>query len=115
MIFLSADGVLKYYENENLVQLLPINPGLECKNVRIGMGNESGPYPGRISVSISSGSDIAIAESLTKVYESQFHSTATRAYALSKKGLIVALILLFVGNPFKKRDPLKPTGEPESN
>jgi hypothetical protein len=76
--------------------------------VRIGIGNESAPFTGGINVSISSGTDIKIAESLVDVYDSQFHSASVQIYNLSKNAFIVALILLIIGNPFKKRESKKP-------
>jgi hypothetical protein len=38
-----------------------------------------------------------------------------RLFGWSKNALIFALILLTLGNPFKKRSPLKSTADPESN
>ena len=103
VIFLSADGTIKYYEDNYFVQVPLSNPVPACSNVRVGIGNESAPFPGRISVSISSGTDLEVAESLVEVYKSQFDSFSVRIFNLSKNGLIAALILLIIGNPFKKR------------
>ena len=102
VILLSSDGKLKYHEDSYFVQVQLSNPVPDCANVRIGMGNESAPFPGKIAVSISSGTDLEVAERLVELYKSQFHSTSRQVYNLSKNGLIVALILLFIGNPFKK-------------
>jgi hypothetical protein len=102
IILLSAGGALKYYEDSYFVQASLSNPVPDCANVRIGMGNESAPFPGKIAVSISSGTDPEVAERLVELYKSQFHSTSWQIYNLSKNGLIVALILLIIGNPFKK-------------
>jgi hypothetical protein len=102
VILLSSDGKLKYYEDSYFVQVQLSNPVPDCANVRIGMGNESAPFQGKIAVSISSGTDLEVAERLVELYKSQFHSTSWQVYNLSKNGLIVALILLIIGNPFKK-------------
>ncbi len=109
VILLSSDGKLKYYEDTYFVQVQLSNPVPDCANVRIGMGNESAPFPGKITVSISSGTDLKVAEKLVELYKSQFVSFSVRIYNLSKKGLTVALILLIIGNPFKKRESKNPT------
>ena len=104
IVLLSADGTLKYYEDSYFVQVPLNNPVPACSNVRVGMGNESAPFPGNVAVSMSSGTDITIAENLLDVYDSQFHSASVRIYDLSKSGLFIALFLLFLGNPFRKRE-----------
>ena len=102
-ILLSADGTLKYYEDGYFVQVPLSDPVPGCENVRVGMGNESPPFPGKIAVSISSGTDLEVAEKLVDVYVSQFHTTPARVYNLSKSAFFIALTLLIIGNPFKKR------------
>ena len=102
-ILLSADGTLKYYEDSYFVQVPLSNPVPDCENVRVGMGNESPPFPGKIVVSISSGTNLEVAEKLVDVYDSQFDTTAVKIYALSKTAFFIALTLLIIGNPFKKR------------
>ena len=102
-ILLSADGTLKYYEDGYFVQVLLSDPVPGCENVRVGMGNESLPFPGKIAVSISSGTNLEVAEKLVNVYDSQFDTTAVKIYALSKTAFFIALTLLIIGNPFKKR------------
>jgi hypothetical protein len=102
-ILLSADGTLKYYEDSYLVQVPLSDPVPGCEIVRVGMGNESPPFPGKIAISISSGTDLEVAEKLTDVYVSQFDTTPVRVYNLSKSAFFIALTLLIIGNPFKKR------------
>jgi hypothetical protein len=113
IIFLSADGTLKYYENKNLAQVSLTDPSPKCESFQIGRGNESGPYPGRISVAISAGTDIAVAEDLLIQYESQFASSSVRLYNWSKTGLVIALVLLIVGNPFVMRKSKRASDELE--
>ena len=115
VILLSADGALKYYEDSYFVQVPLSNPVPDCANVRIGMGNESAPFPGKIAVSISSGTDLEVAERLVELYKSQFHSTSWQVYNLSKNGLIVALILLIIGNPFKKLESKRDASDDSVN
>ena len=114
-ILLSSDGTLKYYEDSYFVRAQLSNPVLDCANVRIGMGNESAPFPGKIAVSISSGTDLEVAERLVELYKSQFHSTSRQVYDLSKNGLIVALILLIIGNPFKKLESKRDASDDSVN
>ena len=114
-ILLSSDGTLKYYEDNYFDQAQLSNPVPDCANVRIGMGNESAPFPGKIAVSISSGTDLEVAERLVDIYKSQFHSTSWQVYNLSKNGLIVALILLIIGNPFKKLESKKDASDDSVN
>jgi hypothetical protein len=114
-ILLSADGTLSYFEDRDLVRVSLNNPIPKCENVRFGIGNESAAYSGRIAVSVSSGLDINSANKLLEQYRSQFTSTTIRLYQWSKNAFIFSLIILTLGNPFKKRDPLKPTTESVSN
>jgi hypothetical protein len=108
VVLIRGKGNITYIENNARIEAAAsaINP--TCNSVQIGRGNESAPFTGQINVSISSGMDIEIAESLVDVYDSQFHSTSVQIYNLSKNALIVALILLIIGNPFKKRESKKP-------
>jgi hypothetical protein len=109
VILLSSDGTLKYFEDSQFVQVKLSEPVPNCANVQFGMGNESAPFPGKIAVSISSGTDLKVAESLIGIYESHLGATAVmiRLYNVSNFALIVALVLLIFGNPFKKRDSKK--------
>ena len=115
LILINSTGVVTYIENSQRVEFNvgQINPS--CNSVKIGVGNESPPFTGQISLSISSGTDSSIASKLVEKYDSQFHTTKVRLFGWSKNALIFALILLTLGNPFKKRGPLKPTADPESN
>ena len=115
LILISNTGAVTYIENSQRVEFNvgQINPS--CNSVKIGVGNESPPFTGQISLSISSGIDSSIASKLVGKYDSQFHTTKVRLFGWSKNALIFALILLTLGNPFKKRGPLKPTAEPKSN
>jgi hypothetical protein len=108
VVLIRGDGDITYIENNARTETAAnaINP--TCNSVRIGMGNESAPFTGKINVSISSGTDIEVAEGLVDDYNSQFHSPSERIYNLSKNALIVALILLIIGNPFKKHESKKP-------
>jgi hypothetical protein len=112
VVLIRGNGDITYIEDNARIEVAAsaINP--TCNSVQIGMGNESAPFTGEITVSISSGTDFEVAESLVDVYDSQFHSASVQIYNLSKNALIVALILLIIGNPFKKRESKKPaTGE----
>jgi hypothetical protein len=108
VVLIRGNGDITYIEDNARIEVAAsaINP--TCNSVQIGMGNESAPFTGEITVSISSGTDFEVAESLVDVYDSQFHSASVQIYNLSKNALIVALILLIIGNPFKKRESKKP-------
>jgi hypothetical protein len=108
VVLIRSNGNITYIENNTRIETdaSPINP--TCNSVQIGRGNESAPFTGKINVSISSGTDIEVAEGLVDDYNSQFHSPSERIYNLSKNALIVALILLIIGNPFKKHESKKP-------
>jgi hypothetical protein len=109
VILLSSDGTLKYYEDSHFVQVKLSEPVPDCANVRFGMGNESAPFPGNITVSISSGTDLEVAESLIDIYKSHLGTTAVmiKLYDVSNIALFVALFLLIFGNPFRNRNNKK--------
>jgi hypothetical protein len=111
VILVRGNGDITYIENNVRIETdaSPINP--TCNSVQIGRGNESAPFTGELNVSISSGTDIEVAEGLVDNYNSQFHSPSERIYNLSNNALIVALILLIIGNPFKKRESKKATAD----
>ena len=104
LILIRQDGSITYFENSKRSEIFvgPISPS--CNSVKIGMGNESQPLDGEISLSVSFGTDGMVGENLVDVYDSQFHSLSVQIYNNSRIALIVALILLNIGNPFKKRE-----------
>ena len=114
LILIRQDQSITYFENSkrtefNIGQINPL-----CNSVKIGVGNESPPFTGQILLSVSSGTDGSVASKLVEKYDSQFHTTKVRLFGRSKNALIIALIFLTLGNPFKKRGLLKPTAESES-
>ena len=114
LILIRQDGSITYFENSKRSEIFvgPISPS--CNSVKIGMGNESQPLDGEISLSVSFGTDSVVASKLVSEYDSQFHTNKVKAYEWSMNALICALILLAFGNPFKKRGPIMPITESES-
>jgi hypothetical protein len=101
-IFFISNQAIKLIVNGQLIESNNALIDPSCRVTRVGSGNESIPFEGDITFSISSSTDGATVDTLFSQYLQQLQPSFS--YLLSKVSFGLTLLLLVFGNPFKKRE-----------